>query len=79
MTRQSVVELLHSGQRDLEWFNNNLSDIKLQFNNSFIAFNNQKVIDSDKNLENLMKKLRSSNVDTSSVFIEFVSNIKTIL
>ena len=79
MSSQNVMEMLHSGQRDVEWFNSNFSRFKREFNNSFIAFHNEQIIDSDKDLEILMKKLENKKVDTSSVFIEFVSSVKTIL
>ena len=79
MKSLSVVEMLNSGHRDLEWFSNNLVDLKRKFNNNFIAIHDTKVIDSDTNLDRLITKLKSQNVDTNNVLIEFVTTVSTIL
>lgn len=79
MTEASVVQMLVSGQNDLAWFESNLSRLKSQYNKKFIAFHNKEVIDADTNLDNLMKKLKTKEVDLSSIFIKFVSKIKAIL
>ena len=79
MSNTAVVDMLRSGYADMDWFDKNLSRLKKDFNNSFIAVQNKSILDSDKNLDVLMSKLHSKNVDMSTVFIEFVSNVKSIL
>ena len=69
--------MLKSGQEDLEWFDSNLNALLKDFNNIFIAFRNKKVIESDQDLSRLMEKLK--DVDTSNVFVKFVSKVKYIL
>ena len=71
--------MLVSGRNDLMWFESNADKLISKYNNKFIAFRNKGVIDSDSKLDNLLYKLRKKNIDTSDVFIEFVSKIKTIL
>lgn len=79
MESQSIVQMLVSGQSDLEWFNSNLNSLISKFNNQFIAFKNKIVVDSDSDLNRLMLKLKEKNIDTSNIFIKFVSRVKFIL
>ncbi len=71
--------MLERGKQDLEWFDNNLENLKSKHNNEFIAFKNCQVIEADSSLDSLMKKLNKKGTDMSSVFIKFVSRIETIL
>lgn len=77
MADTQLVQMLRSGQEDLEWFDSNLNALLNDFNNMFIAFRNKKVIESDQDLNRLMEKLK--DVDTSNVFVKFVSKVKYIL
>lgn len=79
MTDLSVLQMLESGRNDLMWFESNLDRLKAKYNNRFIAFHDREVIDSDTNVDNLIKRLKENGIDTSNVFIKFVSKIKTIL
>ena len=79
MADTQLIQMLKSGQEDLEWFDSNLNVILKDFNNMFIAFMHKKVIDSDQDLNKLIEKLKEKDVDTSNVFIKFVSKIKYIL
>ena len=79
MAEVSILQMLESGQNDLAWFESNLGNFKSKYNNKFIAFHNNEVIDIDTNVDSLMKKLKEKNIDTSNVFIKFVSKIKAIL
>ena len=79
MADMQLVQMLKSGQEDLEWFDSNLNALLKDFNNMFIAFRNKKVIESDQDLNSLMEKLKEKDVDTSNVFVKFVSKVKYIL
>lgn len=79
MADSQLIQMLKSGQNDLEWFDVNFNKLISQFNNQFIAFRNEEIIDSDIDLNKLMAKLKNKNVDTSNIFIKFVSRIKHIL
>ena len=61
MPQDSIIQMLVSGQNDLEWFKQNLDYLKSKYNNKFIAFQDKEVIESDANLDELMKKLESHN------------------
>ena len=79
MSDTEIVQMLINGQKDLEWFNTNLERLKSEYNNMFIAFSNQNIIDSDPLLDNLISKLKKKGIDISNLFIEFVSKTKFIL
>ncbi len=79
MTQATVLQMLVSGQNDLAWFEASLESLRARYNNQFIAFHNKQVIDSDINLDNLIQRLKTKEVDTSNLFVKFVSKIKAIL
>ena len=77
MADKQIVQMLKSGQEDLEWFDSNLNALLKNFNNMFVAFRDKKVIESDHDLDKLMEKLKDA--DTSNIFVKFVSKVKYIL
>ncbi|MBW2976640.1 hypothetical protein KY347_04300 [Candidatus Woesearchaeota archaeon] len=79
MSETQIVQMLISGQNDLSWYDSNLDSLRNKYNNKFIAFKNKKVLDSDPKLNNLMVKLKEKNVDTSNIFIKFISKVKALL
>jgi len=72
-----IASMLVSGHEDLIWFDANVSRLKSKYNNKFIAFQDKQILDSDSNLDNLLKKLKGT--DSSRVIVKFVSNVKAIL
>ena len=79
MTNAQLINMLKSGQEDLQWFDSNLNKLISEFNNKFIAFSNKKVIESDNDLNGLMVKLNEKGIDSSNIFVKFVSKVKYIL
>lgn len=79
MADSTVVQMLVAGRDDMNWFDSNLNSFLLKYNTKFIAFSNKTIIESDANLDSLMNKLDSKGIDTSTVFIKFISNVKSIL
>ncbi len=74
-----ILSMLESGQRDMEWFSSSFGELKDKYNDRFVAFSGKKIIDSDKDVEALLSRLSSKGIDTSKVFIEFISSVKSIL
>jgi uncharacterized protein YecE (DUF72 family) len=74
-----VVQMLIQGNSDLEWYNRNLQQLEEQYENSFIAFHNDSVIEADENLDRLIERLRKRGLDTSQVMVRFVSKVRSIL
>ena len=79
MAEATVIQMLVSGQNDLAWFESNINSLKSKYNNKFIAFHNKEVIEANANLDNLMDNLEKKGIDTSNLFIKFVSKVKAIL
>jgi hypothetical protein len=79
MDKTTVCDMLEAGQRDVDWFASHAEQLKAEYNNTFIAFHDAQVIESDKKLNTLLKKLHAKQVDTSQVLVRFVSKVKTIL
>ena len=79
METQAVVEMLKSGKKDLEWFENNHDVLKKKYKNKFIAFKEGVVIGAEKNLDLLLSSLEERGVDLSCVIIRFMSDVKSIL
>lgn len=75
----TITQMLVSGQEDLAWFESNLETFKSKYNNEFIAFHNQKILEHDSKLDTLIKKLEERNISPSKVLIRFISKIKAIL
>ena len=79
MSETAISRMILNGQRDLKWFDSNFNKLLSKYNNQFIAFHDEKVIEADADLDSLMKRLKKRGVDTSSILVEFVSRIKSIL
>jgi predicted transport protein len=74
-----ISQMLVLGQKDLDWFETNLSSFRKKYNNKYIAFRNKNIIDVDSNLDKLMIKVEGKEEDTSSVIVKFVTNVRAIL
>ncbi|MAG20119.1 hypothetical protein CL618_01670 [archaeon] len=79
MAENNITQMLVSGHNDLEWFNSNLDMLKSRYNNMFVAFHNKKVLGANEELKDLMQTLKEDSIDTSNIFVKFISKIKIIL
>lgn len=79
MSDTEIVQMLIRGQNALKWFDLHLNELIDEYDEKFIAFQENEVIDSDSDLDNLMKKLEKKGINTSNLIIKFVSKIKFIL
>ena len=75
----NVEQLLLKSQNDLDWFGNNLSRFKQEYNNEFVAILNEEVVEHDSNIDRLLLKLKQKGFDPADLLIRFVSKIKFIL
>mgnify|MGYP001620094406 CR=1 FL=1 len=71
--------LLNKLDKDIEWFKENQTELEERYNNNFIAIENEKVINNDKNLDHLLTKLKEIGKDPAEVLIKFVSATVVIL
>ncbi len=58
---------------NFDWFYSNYDGLKRDFSNQYVAVKDKSQIDSDCNLELLIKRLNLSNCD-ESIAIEYVNN-----
>ena len=58
---------------NFKWFYSNHEELKRDYNDQYIAIKNRKQIDSDFNLDLLLRRLNLYNCD-ESIAIEYVNN-----
>ena len=79
MTETALIGMLIAGRDDLTWFDAHIGILRAKYHDKFVAFHNGQVLDADTDVERLMKKLGDKGIDTSQLFIKFVSKVKAIL
>ncbi len=72
------LELLNKTEEELGWFSRNHNDLVTKFDQQFVAINGTNVIEHDKDLQVVIKNLKSHNLNPPETLIRFVSKIKTI-
>lgn len=70
--------LLNKTEEDLRWFSKHYEDLVNKFDQKFVAINGKQIIDADKDLQVVIKKIKSHNLKPAETLIRFVSKIKTI-
>ncbi len=58
---------------NFDWFYSNYQELKRDYNNQYVAVKEKRQIDSDYDLERLLKRLNLYNCD-ESIAIEYVNN-----
>ena len=73
---KSDLDKLERLADNLKWFNYNYNDLKKEFDKQYVAIQEKQILDSDPNLERLIKRLNIKNYD-KSIAIEYIysSNI----
>jgi hypothetical protein len=61
-------------ERNQKWFIENFKPILEDYREKFVAVWNQKVIDADKNLERLSKKVKEKTRNAKGVYVGYVSD-----
>jgi len=72
------VALFEEYERNWSWFRENYEKLVKEFDGEFVAICEQKVVDHDKELSDLMKRIREK-YPGENVFIDFVSSEKLTL
>ena len=68
------IKKLKKFDSDLAWFQAHYAQIKKTHKGEFVAIKNQRIIDSDKDSEELIKRLKRKYGDISALAVEFVSD-----
>ena len=74
-----VLEELKAGNKDLEWFSKNFSDLKKKYPKKFVAIKNQNVVIAASKLETLIKHLKEKFGNPNDFLIDFVPDDNYIL
>ncbi|MCK4365112.1 MAG: hypothetical protein KAW45_03595 [Thermoplasmatales archaeon] len=74
-----VLEELKAGNKDLEWFSKNFSELKKKYPKKFVAIKDQNVVIAASKLETLIKHLKQKFGNPNDFLIDFVPDDKYIL
>ncbi len=69
---EEMAELAQRLMADMKWLHDNYDSITEKYSNKFVAVDDGKIIESDVEMEGLIKKLKESNKDIDKVLIELV-------
>ncbi|MGQ9597327.1 MAG: DUF5678 domain-containing protein [Thermoproteota archaeon] len=72
------VALFEEYERNWSWFRENYGELVKKFDGEFVAIYEQNVVDHDKELSNLMKRIGEKHPE-ENVFVDFVSSEKLVL
>jgi len=70
----SHKEHIEEFEKNQQWFIMHFKDIILNYRDKFVAVWNQKVIETDKNLESLSQKVKKKTKGAKGVYIGFASD-----
>jgi hypothetical protein len=70
---QQELELIQNFDNDSKWFHKNINNLRIQnLIGKFVAVENEKVIDANENMQDLVASLERKNKNPNFIFIEFV-------
>jgi len=72
VNQTEILRSIRREQRNSEWINKSISNLRKKFGDRYIAVKNRRVIDSDEDFDALLLRIRKLG-DPESVTIEFVT------
>ena len=66
------TQIITNYENDIKWFKSHADEIRKEFKNKFVAIKDSKILDSDADVDILIKKLNKKGTDPSFVLIEFM-------
>jgi hypothetical protein len=73
-----LTALFEEHDKNWSWFEKHYNELVEKFDGEFVAVYGQKVVDHDKELNALMKRIKSK-YSADRIFVDFVSNEKLTL
>ena len=58
---------------DMDWMDAKLDRLRKEYPNKYIAVNNRKIVGSDPNLQNLLRKLKRKKLNPGEIPVEFIA------
>jgi hypothetical protein len=74
-----MPKIMAKSNLNLKWFSNNHENLIDEYQDKFVAIDDERIIDSDKDINELLERLKKSNRYTDSMLITFVQNRNTKL
>ena len=72
-----MLESLSTFEKDTSWFFRNKDKLLEDYENEFVAIENARVIDSDKDIDGLIKRLEGSGKNPATTVIKYVKKLKS--
>ena len=70
---EDVTIALTDFNKDFQWFLRSREELLLKYKDKWIAIYSKKVLDSDKNLTTLVKRLKARGIQPEQILIQFLS------
>lgn len=74
-----TVRLIEKFDRDSTWLAKNLEELREEYAGKYVAVKDKKVVDSDSEMETLLKRLKDEGINPSNIPINYVSKEPTEL
>lgn len=81
LNEKKITEIAKKQMENKKWLDSNYRELKDKYNNKYIAVEEMKVIDSDKDLNSLIERLKTSKKDLGQIIIEpiYSEDLKLLL
>ncbi|HUX99428.1 MAG TPA: DUF5678 domain-containing protein [Candidatus Deferrimicrobium sp.] len=66
------LKTFESADANNTWLNENIDEIRKKFENKFVAIYNSQIIDSDDDIENLLKRIEGLKIPIDLIKIEYI-------
>ena len=70
---EDVAIALTDFNKDFQWFLQSREKLLSKYENKWVAISNNKILDSDKNLTALVKRLKAKGLQPEQTLIQFLS------
>ncbi|MHA1222812.1 MAG: DUF5678 domain-containing protein [Candidatus Heimdallarchaeaceae archaeon] len=76
---ENELQILNNIENDSKWLYSQYEKIRENFSEKFVAIKNNRVIEADKSMENLINKLEKKGEDPALILIKFIPKKGTVL
>jgi hypothetical protein len=73
---ETLPDIMSNSKNNFRWMLDKYGTLVKEHPNEFVAIDNCKVIDSDKKMEALLKRMNENKSNTTSTIIEFIKEKK---
>jgi thiol-disulfide isomerase/thioredoxin len=61
-------------EKNVDWFQSHYEELKKEYNDEFVAIDNQQVLGHDSDIDRLIEKMRKEYVDLGPFVIEYLTD-----